>query len=379
MSKTKKIIHLSSYFSGISAVYDNIFKEIDNLNYRQQVYVPNRLIKRPKEVEFKISDSNIYFRKIWNFFSRIAYFYKINKAYQDIETVIEIKDQGVIHAHSWFTDGGLAYKLYKKHHIPYVITVRSTDVNIFVKKLIHLRSFGKKILEHAEKIIFVSKAYEQKVLNLSFLKPVKKELQKKSVVIPNGIDVFWLKNVESLKESSSDEIKLIYVGNFLRRKNLDSLIQAIDMIDKKGIKVNLEIVGGGREYSQKLVERVNNHPHIRFLGKIKDKRKLADIIRRNDIFAMPSYNETFGLVYIEALSQGVPVIYSKNEGIDGFHSTKIGEAVDHKDIDDIANGIIKVHCNYNHYNFDPRDIVAKHNWKEIAKELTNIYDQIYKN
>jgi glycosyltransferase involved in cell wall biosynthesis len=48
------------------------------------------------------------------------------------------------------------------------------------------------------------------------------------------------------------------------------------------------------------------------------KEKLLNNYRNSDIFIMPSYNETFGLVYIEAMSQGLPIIYTQNEGVDGY-------------------------------------------------------------
>src|SRR5690554_6944054 len=133
MDTKVNILHLCSYFSGISAVYERTFEALDKLGYRQTVYVPNRLIKREKSVNFSDPESKIYFRRIWNIFSRIAYFNKVKKAFNDAVKVLPIKDCDVMHAHSWFTDGGIAYKLYEKYNIPYVVTVRSTDVDTFAK------------------------------------------------------------------------------------------------------------------------------------------------------------------------------------------------------------------------------------------------------
>jgi glycosyltransferase involved in cell wall biosynthesis len=91
---------------------------------------------------------------------------------------------------------------------------------------------------------------------------------------------------------------------------------------------------------------------------------------------MPSKSETFGLVYIEALSQGLPIIFTEGEGIDGFYEKNIGEAVDANDVKSIANGIFKISNNYLSYNFDPKEIVNNHNWNNIAqKYIKNIYNE----
>ena len=58
--------------------------------------------------------------------------------------------------------------------------------------------------------------------------------------------------------------------------------------------------------------------YMTYYGEITDKKTLKNLYRENDMFVMPSKNETFGLVYIEALLQGLPILYAKNEGIEGF-------------------------------------------------------------
>src|SRR5690606_27011809 len=118
------------------------------------------------------------------------------------------------------------------------------------------------------------------------------------------------------------EIKVLYVGQFIPRKNIKELILAIEILRRKNFNIELNLVGDCHKMKFDEVEK----PNIKFLGKITDRRQLINIFRNNHIFAMPSCNETFGLVYIEALSQGLPVLYTKDDGIDGFYEN-IGEAV----------------------------------------------------
>ena len=88
---------------------------------------------------------------------------------------------------------------------------------------------------------------------------------------------------------------------------------------------------------------------------------------------MPSKFELFGLVYIEALSQGKPVLYSKGEGIDGFLTNyRAGKAVDPDNADAIANGIKEIVKNYKDYtDFD--EIVLPFNWDTIASVYRKLY------
>ena len=74
----------------------------------------------------------------------------------------------------------------------------------------------------------------------------------------------------------------------------------------------------------------------------QSKEKLMDLYRANDIFVMTSITETFGLVYAEAMSQRIPVVYSKQQGFDGqFKEGDVGYHVDPRSVEEITNAIKK--------------------------------------
>lgn len=368
------ILHLTSYFAGISKVYVNLFEAIDKLDHNQYVYVPYRILKKEKEVNFLNPNSKIVLRPIYNQLSRVAYFYKINKSYKDIVNQLPVNRMDIIHAHTWFTDGGLAYKLHKKYNLPYVVTIRSTDLSAFAKYFYHTHNYARKILLNADKIVFLSTAYKNKVLQLPFIKKYAGVIEQKSIVIPNGVDSFWIENVREKKEFRAEKVQLIYIGSFIDRKNLIRLIEACDSLVESGYDLQLNLVGGSPKYANKLKKLIEEKQYIHFLGKIVDKLELATFIRQNDIFVMPSYGETFGLVYIEAISQGIPVLYTKNDGIDGLYGEKvIGEAVNAFDISDISQKLAELINGYEQYNFEPTVIVRNHDWGLIVKKLIDIY------
>jgi len=93
---------------------------------------------------------------------------------------------------------------------------------------------------------------------------------------------------------------------------------------------------------------------------------------------MPSYNETFGLVYLEAMSQGLPIIHTKGQGIDGyFEDGTVGYSVNPKDIDDIVEKIKMIIHNYNKISKNCYNLVDNFSWDKITQTYCNIYSSIY--
>ena len=99
-------------------------------------------------------------------------------------------------------------------------------------------------------------------------------------------------------------------------KNVHTIIKVVDALNKQGMKTKLCLVGSITDPSYKTL--IDTHQNdIEWYDQCPKEQVLAHL-RKNDIFIMPSYHETFGLVYAEAMSQGLPVIYTKGQGFDGF-------------------------------------------------------------
>ncbi len=112
-----------------------------------------------------------------------------------------------------------------------------------------------------------------------------------------------------------------------------------------------------------------------------DKISLINFYKTCDIFIMPSLTETFGLVYVEALSQGLPIIYTKDQGIDGFYEEGyVGFHVDPHDIDDIGKKIIMIINNYDTLTDNIRNLLLDtFDWNNIAKRYIDCYTSIFHN
>ena len=287
----------------------------------------------------------------------------------------------LIHAHTWYSDGGVAYFLSKKYNIPFVCAIRSTDLNVFHEKLFYLRPFGIKIIKAAKSLFLISESYKNKLLKEPSLKRVKATLNRKLNVIPNGVDRYWLEDIKKINNRSGEikyenRIDLIYVGTFIPRKNLLLIQQAVIAINKEfsTLSVHLNIVGGGGKHEEQVFELVKQFPcYFTYHGKVYDKDVLRGLYRKCSFFVMPSSRETFGLVYVEAMTQGLPILYTQGEGIDGFYSDNIGEKISIPTVDEIKSKIIKMIENKNNYSIPLNLIEKNHNWAEIAKKYIDIY------
>lgn len=180
------------------------------------------------------------------------------------------------------------------------------------------------------------------VLKEKFLK-LYPQYKNKTFVAPSGIEEEYILKKEWQEK---DTLKVLTCGQFIKRKNIDKVIKACEKFDN----IELTIIGSG---PQKL-EKISKKP--KFLGQLSHKEVLEKM-QEADIFILPSKNETFGMVYLEALASGCITVCSKNDGIDGIIKDGINGFLS-ENVEDIINEII---------NFE--------NKQEI---LDNAYDTIKK-
>ncbi|MEJ5051890.1 glycosyltransferase [Chryseobacterium culicis] len=372
------ILHITNDYSG-STVYKNLVRELDNNGVEQIVYNPFREVSRigKNKIDFKNTRSQIIYSHILSKYAdRVLYKKKIKKIVQDIEAKIDLKTVRFIHAHTWYSDGGVAYELHKKYNIPYILAVRNTDLNVFLKYFLHERGYGKKILQNADKIITISAVYKKRMLEDPRLSHILNDLQQKVMVIPNGVDPYWIESrVEKRKTVENEKsIRLLYIGKFNKGKNVFNLINAVKNHNHKiQDRIKLTLIGGGGNDEKRILDSIKNDHSFEFVGKVDSLPVLKSYYERSDFFTMPSKAETFGLVYIEALLQGLPVMYTQNEGIDGFYDDSIGEKVEDTSVSAIERGLERLIQKGNHYSFDIEQLLENHDWKKIAE----VYQQLY--
>lgn len=312
----------------------------------------------------------------FNKIDRLFYHYKYNKIYNQLISNINVSEYEILHAHSLFANGYIAYKVFKNYKIPYIVAVRNTDANVFFKYFIHLRKLGIEILENASKIIFISNSYKEKLLNKYIPKSKREYIENKCIVIPNGIDNYFFKTEQNKKNIVENKVNLVYTGRVDENKNLITTIKCCDKFLKNKYDVSLNVIGPIT--SKRYNKIIRKYKFINYLGK-KNKEEIVEIYKNMDIFVMPSKHETFGLTYVEAMSQGIPIIYTRNEGFDKFFDEGVvGYSIKYNDYKEMNE---KIELILNKYDIMSKNCLKESqnfNWKDIALKYIEIYKEIIK-
>ena len=365
------ILHICNGYAD-SIVHSNLIRTLDELGVQQTVYCPVREKEFLGKYKFegrKIDFVYSYCIKPWY---KFVYHYKRWMLYKDMKRRITLDKFDVIHAPSLFSDGGLALKLHKEYGIPYVVAVRNTDINVFIKHLKHTYHTGREIALKAKTIFFISKGEMDEFIESDFVRPIYSQIKDKIVLQPNGIDHYWHEHVSHTPRTGH---RLLYIGDFTPNKNVCRVIKAINQLRDTAEFADLKftIVGGGKDKNDSTLKMIESYPDfIEYLGKIYDKERLAGIMQQSALFVMPSIHETFGLVYIEALSQNLPVIYSKRQGIDGLFDESVGIRVNARSVDEIREAIRNILKNPEKYSNKDIDF-TEFDWNNIAEKYLGFY------
>lgn len=363
-----RILHINSNFNS-----KHFFSQYSSLGARgieQVIFYPYR----SKRVEYKFDNLPITYvqQKIPKYSTVIFYSYKVNLV---IKKINQIEDNNIdlfnlIHGHTLFSDGYPAYRLSLAHNINYVISFRETDL-FFIKYKPWLKALGLKILLNASSIICISIQLKKELLKI--YGSHKNTIESKITIVSNGISNEYYLNPLSDKSSFPDikSLKLIYIGRFLKRKNVHQLIKLV----RRNSNLKLTIIGGGGNYDSNIRRQIKrNLDKVVFHGKINDPNEIISILRDQDIFIMTSLSETFGISYIEALSQKLPIIYSKNTGIYGtFKEGRVGYAVNPSDPNEVLSAIEHIIDNYDKISENCYSEATRFKWENITNELCKIY------
>ena len=358
-----------------SKVHVELYKRLDNLNINQVIYTPERDMFPPETNSINSDHSFIIYSKIIQPYHSLLFHQKINTICNDLEIKVDVPSFDGVHATTLFSDGAVALRIKKKYHIPYIVSVRNTDVNTFIK-LPYLWPLLRELLTEASMIVCVSPSIRHRLLNSYGIRGMKELVETKTKVITNGINDWWIENIKGKHKKRT--FGVAYVGRFMKNKNIDSLIDAVLQLRKQIPEIRLNLIGGGGDQTEKIIQKIKEHPDcLKYHGYLTNKEEIGNILEENDVFAMASFRETFGLVYIEAMSQGLPVLYTKGQGIDGLFSQKVGESVNPNSKRDIIEKLRKMLLDINSYHILSAQELESFNWNTIACQYKELYIQYF--
>lgn len=337
-----KILHLCNDFSK-QAIYKSLFEEISKVGIDQDVYVS---IRDKSEKNKNSSDSfNTFYDFILRPYDRIFFNNKIKKIFNSlIEETYFLQSAKLVHAHCFYSDGAVALKIKNKFNIDYIVAIRNTDINYFMKYRPDLKRHAIKIALESRAMIFLNHGYKDRFI-CSMPQDIQSDLFSKSIVIPNGLHESWFldnSNLPNIQDKAN--IKVLYVGDFSKNKNVKKLIKGIRNLNSNNIPTLLTIVGGGEDRKKSTEKEIKKFSKFcNYVGRIDNQDELKKIFRSHHVLAMPSRYETFGMVFIEALSQGCQLLYTSGEAISGLINDKnIAIGIKNHTSVEIADSILKL-------------------------------------
>ncbi|WP_287564977.1 glycosyltransferase family 4 protein [Parabacteroides sp.] len=373
------ILYIAVDYTG---VHQSLHQSLSRIGeYDIIVYIPLNYRLRNRTYQERLPDgSRVISSTVIEKWDKWLYYRKIQKMVDYIvRQNLDWSRISLIHATTCCVEGAIAYELSKRFHIPYIVAVRNTDLNTYYKYLFWHRGYFRKILYDSQRVIFISHRYKDKTITLFHNVIQRKHICQKSEVVFNGVNSSFLLNRVSRKTFPFLYGRIVYVGAINRNKNLLNVIKAIALLRKDGWNISYTIVGKGKRGEETgYLEQVERESHrnswIKLLPE-QSSEALIDIYRQSDIFAMCSFHETFGLVYAEALSQGIPIIYSEGEGFDGvFPEGEVGYHAIPSSPQDIANKLRLVLKNYEEISRRVSALsLEQFDWDGVAQHYTALY------
>ncbi|MDA9908063.1 N-acetyl-alpha-D-glucosaminyl L-malate synthase BshA [Flavobacteriaceae bacterium] len=256
--------------------------------------------------------------------------------------------------------------------IPMVTTLHGTDITLvgshpFYKPAV---TFS---INNSDAVTSVSQSLKDDTLRLF---NIKKEIE----VVPNFIDTKKYENLYSNCEreliASNNEKIITHISNIRKVKRVDDVIEIFDRIQKE-LPAKLVIVGDGpeKESLENLCKKKGIDEKVLFVG---NSHEVDKILCFSDLFILPSEHESFGLVALEAMVCGVPVISSNAGGLPevNIHGES-GYLSNVGNVDEMAKNALKILVNGDTHQLFKRK--AKENAQRFeTKLIVPLYEEIYK-
>lgn len=358
------VFHICSYYS--SGFYQLLIEALRRKNVNSKVFYFGK-----NGYDFPYGDSDyVDCAPCFDEIDRWFFLRKEKKVWEEFAKR-EPTHYDLIHAHSLFSNGYIAYRAKAEYGIPYIVAVRNTDINTFFKRRINLRRIGHEIMKEAERIIFLSPAYKKETIKYYVPQKWKKDILEKSIIVPNGIDdIFFQEN--SSGKLNEKKLIVLQVGVVSEQKNQLGTLKACKQLISEGLNLELRIVG--RIASTAIGEALRAEPFVKLIPYISQKELMVEY-QQATVMCMPSYRETFGLSYIESMSQGTPVVCSEGQGIDGyFQDGSVGFSVDPRSTTDISRGIMAAYEQGWHIRKNCIRSARQFDWCDIANTYKDIYE-----
>jgi glycosyltransferase involved in cell wall biosynthesis len=316
------------------------------------------------KIHFENDEGMRTFRMLWNnWFPKMRplqiLFFKILGLILFKRYVKEFGKPDIIHCHSVMMGGWLTEKISDKYKIPFVITEHSSGFfnGVFEKYYTEFKRIFKKSS--------ISFGVSKPLCELLYCEVTN---SKKFHPHYNIVNSSFLET--KISKKNKEPFVFLSISNLIQHKNIPLILKSFKRFNEKHSNSKLNIVGQGVERNNliKLSKKLNISEKVSFLGK-KTRDQIVQELNKSNVFVLGTKYETFGVVLIESLSMGVPVIVTDCGGSYDIMNNEVGRVTKQNDIEDMYNSMIDV---YNKYDeFKPQNLRDYSNSKFSEEKLSN--------
>ena len=314
----------------------------------------------------KITEYELTTGKSFPVINQLKYF---NDTYRFIrKEILSKKKIDIIHSHLSYPAGFLGTIIQKREEIPCILT-EHTWIKKYFRSTIHKLSVLY-TLKHCSCLVAVSRALGDDINRYS-----KRQVH----VVPNVIDMkkFSLPDPGKLENKLNIGI-LGGMGNY--RKGVDILIKAVSLL--KDMDLTVHIGGDGKYLStfKDLAKELDAAGKCLFYGEIKPE-SINDFYSKLDFYVLPSRDETFGVVVVEAMACGLPVIATRCGGPEEIITKETGVLIEKENPEELAKAIRSVAGNLGSYNREAirNYVLGKYSQDRFAASLSEVYQELLRN
>ena len=290
-----------------------------------------------------------------------------------VEKLHLAKPYGLVHCHDWIP-ARAAIAIKRKTGLPLVTTIHSTeyDRTADLWPFDWILKIERDAVRESDQVIAVSKRSARQLVDRLGSDP------RKTNTVYNAID--WgrfPKHRERLQEAGRESKVVLYHGRLSVQKGVEFFLRAAAKVLSKNRDVRFLVSGKG-DLLPRLVELsldLGISDKVSFLGYVSEEQ-LSRIFCASDVLVLPSVSEPFGIVALEAMASGTPVIVSKTSGVSELVKNCL--TVDFWDVDEMASKMLAT-LYYGELNEEMRQNAMSETegltWDAVARDTISVYNK----
>lgn len=278
----------------------------------------------------------------------------------------------LIHAHLAYPDGLAAAHLGRRLGCPVIISVHGHDVRELPDANPRWRRLVAAALEASSAVIASSADVRTRLLDLG-------TPESKIHFVPQGVDC-QLFRPDATRTPGDGGWQLLYVGRFDTRKGLEVLLEAIPLLRRRD-DLRLKLIGGSpvsgaTDAFRAHVDRLELTDCVEFADQLPWTAMPAQMAAA-DLLVLPSFYDSFGIVLIEAMACGLPVVATRCGGPEDIVVDEVGKLVKVGDAESLAAGIEAVLDRYDQYDREEirRRAEERYDYRRLAARIVEIYQK----